>query len=174
MAKSTYAEIQKQIAALQAQAETIKQDEVAGVVAKIREAIEIYGLTPEDLFGRRAGAKKVRATAAGKTRAAGTQYSDGAGNVWGGRGPRPQWLRDALTSGKQLSDFAVGGAASSSKAAKAPSAKRTGAKKAASKKSAGTIRFRDDQGNAWSGFGPKPGWLKAAIAAGKSADDFRA
>jgi DNA-binding protein H-NS len=57
------------------------------------------------------------------------------------------------------------------------SAKKTGAKKAAkksaSKKTAGGIRFRDDQGNAWSGFGPKPGWLKAAIAAGKSADDFR-
>jgi DNA-binding protein H-NS len=30
---------------------------------------------------------------------------DGAG--WGGRGKRPQWLRDALAAGKQLSDFEV-------------------------------------------------------------------
>jgi DNA-binding protein H-NS len=89
MAKSTYAEIQKQIAELQSHAAAIKQDEVAGVVEKIREAIEVYGLTPDVLFGRRAGAKKVKATAAGKRRAAGTQYSDGSGNVWGGRGPRP-------------------------------------------------------------------------------------
>ena len=111
MAKSTYGQLQKQIAELEAQAAKVKQEEIAEVVAKIRDAIEVYGLTPDDLFGRRAGAKKVKAKAASKTRAAGTQYSDGAGKVWGGRGPRPQWLREALAAGKQLADFAVGGAA---------------------------------------------------------------
>ena len=30
-----------------------------------------------------------------------------SGNTWGGRGPRPQWLRDALANGKSLQDFAV-------------------------------------------------------------------
>lgn len=35
-------------------------------------------------------------------------------------------------------------------------------------------RFKDDQGNVWSGRGPRPGWFKAALEAGKSADDLRA
>ena len=35
------------------------------------------------------------------------KFSNGAGGTWVGRGKRPQWLRDAIASGKQLSDFAV-------------------------------------------------------------------
>jgi DNA-binding protein H-NS len=35
------------------------------------------------------------------------KYRDGEGNTWVGRGPRPQWLRDALANGKTLADFAV-------------------------------------------------------------------
>jgi len=34
-------------------------------------------------------------------------------------------------------------------------------------------QFRDDSGNTWSGRGPRPRWLKAALAAGKSLDDFK-
>jgi DNA-binding protein H-NS len=35
------------------------------------------------------------------------RFRDANGNAWVGRGPRPQWLRDALASGKSLKDFAV-------------------------------------------------------------------
>ena len=35
------------------------------------------------------------------------KYRDESGNTWVGRGPRPQWLRDALNAGKSLQDFAV-------------------------------------------------------------------
>lgn len=38
---------------------------------------------------------------------------------------------------------------------------------------AGNAQYRDDKGNSWSGRGPRPGWLKAAIAAGRSLDEFR-
>lgn len=34
------------------------------------------------------------------------------------------------------------------------------------------IKFRDDAGNAWSGRGSQPRWLRAAIEAGKSLQDF--
>lgn len=184
MAQSTYGQLQKQIEDLQAQAEKVKQREVEGVVAKIRDAIQVYGLTAEDLFRRRAETKKKTKTKnAVKVRAPGTQYSDGAGNSWGGRGPRPQWLRDALAAGRQLNDFAVGAASRvitpeatpDAKTARAGKGSRTtaGKKGAVSKKVPGVIRFRDSNGNAWTGFGPKPAWLKAAIGAGKSADDFR-
>lgn len=45
MAKNTYVDIQQQIARLQEQAEAIKAKEVAGVIARIKEAIVAYGLT---------------------------------------------------------------------------------------------------------------------------------
>jgi DNA-binding protein H-NS len=37
---------------------------------------------------------------------AATQYRNPAtGETWGGRGPRPRWLREALDAGRQLEDF---------------------------------------------------------------------
>lgn len=37
-----------------------------------------------------------------------------------------------------------------------------------------TPKFRDQDGNVWSGRGPRPAWFKAALEAGKSADDLLA
>lgn len=118
---ATYAELQQQIKALQAEAERIKNEEIDGVIARIKEAIEHYNLSPADLgFGK---AKPAAPKAAGKRRKPGrpagkpgakpaaqareVKYRDSAGNTWGGRGPRPQWLRTALNSGKSLQDFQV-------------------------------------------------------------------
>jgi DNA-binding protein H-NS len=110
------------------------------------------------------------------------KFRDGAGNTWVGRGPRPQWLRDALAGGKKLEDYAVGSSDAKPNGAAAPAAKTVGAKKAAAKKAAAKkapakkkaskAKFSDGAGNSWSGFGPKPGWLKNAIAAGKKLEDF--
>ncbi|MCY4745676.1 H-NS histone family protein [Pelomonas sp. UHG3] len=33
-------------------------------------------------------------------------------------------------------------------------------------------KFRDEAGNTWSGIGKRPEWFKAALAAGKTADDL--
>ena len=113
MAK-TYAQIQAQIEALSREAEQLKRDEIEGVIARIKEAVQAYGLTPADLgFGKAkasAGAKKKRPgrRAAAKTPAAAVvKFRDEAGNSWVGRGARPQWLRTALASGRKLEDFAV-------------------------------------------------------------------
>ena len=110
----TYQQIQQEIEALQKQAEQAKAAEVAGVVSRIKEAIAVYGLTAKDL-----GLSAVRAPAANKGHTASTKrrgrpasagkpkYRDDAGNIWGGRGPRPTWLRTALAAGKSLEDFAI-------------------------------------------------------------------
>jgi DNA-binding protein H-NS len=37
-----------------------------------------------------------------------------------------------------------------------------------------TPKYKDDQGNVWSGRGPRPGWFKAALEAGKLADELLA
>ncbi len=47
------------------------------------------------------------------------------------------------------------------------------ASKPAGKKPAGVIKFGDAAGNQWTGNGQRPGWFKAALAAGKTADDLR-
>ena len=114
----TYADVVKQIEVLSREAEKLKRKEVEGVIARIREAITAYGLTASDLGlggrrGPRPGAVRRpgrKPKAAGKRAAAGARpakFRDENGNAWGGRGPRPQWLRDALANGKKLEDFAV-------------------------------------------------------------------
>ena len=184
----TYAQIAKQIAALQTRAEKLKRQEVGEVIAKIKKAIAAYGITAQELFGKAAAAKTKATTK--ETKSAGIpKYSDGNGNVWGGMGPRPQWLREALASGKQLTDFLTGGGekgdgvaptAKSNKtasvkksAAKRAGTKKTGRKKAAAKTtSASRVQYTDGT-NTWGGRGPKPYWLKQALAGGKSLDDLR-
>jgi len=113
----TLAQLKKEIAVLTREADKLHRKEVQGVVARIKEAIAAYGLTAADLGltgaaarGRKAGAAKAAAAPARRRRkgaAADVKFRDESGNVWGGRGPRPKWLRDALAGGKQLSDFAV-------------------------------------------------------------------
>ena len=110
----TYAQVMKQIDSLKREADELRRKEIEGVVGRIKEAIHAYGLTASDLgLG---GARMARAPKAAKKRAgrkaakagaAVVKYRDEAGNTWGGRGPRPAWLRNALAAGKQLSDFAV-------------------------------------------------------------------
>lgn len=43
-----------------------------------------------------------------------------------------------------------------------------------SRAGAGHVKFRDDAGHSWTGFGPKPRWFTEALAAGKTADELKA
>lgn len=115
MAK-TYTEIAKQIQKLQAQAKALRDQERAGVIAKIRSAIEAYELTAADL-GLSGGrtpkasppppakrASKARGKKLGKVP---VKYRDKQGNSWTGRGLHPRWLRDALAGGAKIESFRV-------------------------------------------------------------------
>jgi DNA-binding protein H-NS len=182
----TYSQIAKQLTALQAKAEKLRRQEVGGVIAKIKVAISAYGITAKQLFETsvvNGAAKSAKASGSPK-------YSDGAGNVWGGRGPRPLWLRDAVARGKQLTDFLVGGqekgngvarvselnetASAEKSAVKTTGTRKLGSKQAATKKALGAPAQYTDGTNRWSGRGPKPRWLKDAIAGGRSLDELRA
>nr|WP_246868070.1 H-NS histone family protein [Rhizobacter sp. SG703] len=109
----TLAQLKKEIANLTREAEKLQRKEIEGVVVRIKEAIEAYGLTAADLGlggakrGPKAAGKKVAAKRGRKKADGAVKFRDENGNVWGGRGPRPKWLRDALAAGKQLTDFAV-------------------------------------------------------------------
>ncbi len=94
----TLAEIEKEMQALKAEAEQVRITEVRDVIAKIKHAIAAYGLTPDDLFGGKAKAKKPRAKASKPHSPA--KYRDPAtGKTWTGHGKRPGWFVAALESG---------------------------------------------------------------------------
>src|SRR3989337_2213490 len=58
----TYSAIKAEIAKLEKQAEALRKSEVAGVVAKIKSAIDAYGLTPADLGFGSGSARPARQT----------------------------------------------------------------------------------------------------------------
>lgn len=116
MAK-TLAQIHAAIARLQEEAATIRAKEVAGVVARIKEAIEHYELTPADLFGasapaprqgtaRKPAAKK-RAPKARPTAAAPRYRDEATGRTWTGVGKRPNWFKAALEAGKTAAELEI-------------------------------------------------------------------
>lgn len=133
MAKRSYSKLQEMIAKLQAEAEVVKANEVNGVIGRIKTALDHYGLTPDDIFGKARAkaaapqgkaattapaampAKKAKAPKAKSKRksakAAKTvnppKYTDGAGRTWTGNGQRPGWFKDALASGKTESDLLI-------------------------------------------------------------------
>src|SRR5258705_9174874 len=95
----TYAQLAREIAALQASAKKQLAVEAKGAIAKINDMISTYGLTAGDLkFSStsatvsRPASKPAKATKGKRGAAAkGAKFSDGQGNQWGGRGPRPAW-----------------------------------------------------------------------------------
>lgn len=106
-------QIEAQIKKLQAEAAALREKEVAGVVARIRDAIQHYGLTADQLFGSSARKKKGPSPVAekpAKKRAkvgkVAIKYRDGE-NTWTGRGNKPRWLTARLAEGKKIEDFAV-------------------------------------------------------------------
>jgi DNA-binding protein H-NS len=114
----TLVALNAQIAKLQAQAEVLRTKEVAGVVARIREAIVHYGLTAADLGlgslkakAPKGSASVATAKSTGKAATKKTprtiKFTDGQGKTWSGIGKRPNWFKDALAAGKTPQDLLV-------------------------------------------------------------------
>ncbi|UEC01650.1 H-NS histone family protein [Burkholderia vietnamiensis] len=111
--KLTLLEIQEQIANLQQQAEAARVAEKADVIARIKQAIPVYGITPQDLFGKatKPAGRKASGTVATKAKAkpgarmGRIKYRDDAGHTWSGYGRKPQWFLTALASGKPESEL---------------------------------------------------------------------
>jgi len=106
---TTYLELKEQAEKLLAEAERVREQEISGAIADIKEKIRAYGLTAEDLgLARPSGPGR-----AGRAKAIGPaiKYRGPNGETWtGGRGRKPRWVTEALKQGRDLSEFAVGGA----------------------------------------------------------------
>lgn len=98
---ATVKELLAQRAAIEQQIAEAQRSERASAVAQVRELMAEHGLTLADLSAKTAAGKRTGAKVAPK-------YRDAAsGATWSGRGLQPKWLKQALASGKKLSDFSV-------------------------------------------------------------------
>ena len=101
---STLKELLNQKAELDKAIESTRKEELANAIAQVKSLMLEYGLTVAD-FSVRSSTRAPSAAKGGKVAA---KYRNSAtGESWSGRGLQPKWLKAALASGRQLSDFAV-------------------------------------------------------------------
>lgn len=94
---TSYAEYVEQIAKLQSLAEAARKDELSGAIQKIKDLMQQYGITVDDLSsGTRAKPAKIKSTVAAQFKNAET------GETWTGRGRAPRWL-----DGKDKEEFRI-------------------------------------------------------------------
>lgn len=96
---TTYAEIMSQAQSLMAQAEKIRTEARASVIASILDQMREHGLTVNDL---RSASRK---PAASKSPA---RYRGPNGELWaGGPGRKPAWVKAALEAGQSLDQYLI-------------------------------------------------------------------
>ncbi|WP_175838291.1 H-NS family nucleoid-associated regulatory protein [Burkholderia anthina] len=85
---ATYQELKAKAEALLVQAEEARQAELETVLEEVRARVQEYGLTPDQVFGR----KRVRS--ANGSQSATPKYQDlKTGKTWSGRGREPSWIK---------------------------------------------------------------------------------
>lgn len=90
----TYSELKSQADALMAQAEQIRQQERAGIIAELRAKMVEHGISADDLrtaARKPADSKPIRPP----------KYQGPNGELWaGGAGRKPGWAKTAIAAGE--------------------------------------------------------------------------
>lgn len=86
-------------------AETKKAAAKQALIDEFQQRAQSFGLSlvEEGGRGRRGTGRKVAPASGPKA----VRYRDQNGNTWSGRGPRPQWLKEALDAGRSINEFRV-------------------------------------------------------------------
>ncbi|MEP6739862.1 MAG: H-NS histone family protein [Caldimonas sp.] len=100
----TLQELMAQKEAIERQIEDTKKEARGAAIAKVRALMAEYGLSAADLGTRSVGKAK---SGGGGAKVAAKYRNSSTGESWSGRGLQPRWLKAALASGRQLSDFAL-------------------------------------------------------------------
>jgi DNA-binding protein H-NS len=96
----TYKELLQQREALEQAIAAARKNEISNALAKVRELVAEYGLTPQDIFPGR-GSKAAVTKSVSKVAA---KYRDPVtGQTWTGRGKAPKWIE-----GRERSPFVIG------------------------------------------------------------------
>jgi len=104
--------LHQQIAEMQKQADQLQKQNRAAVLAQLREQMDAYGITAEEL-SRPAPKARSKAPAPSPSKgkkpiaALPAKYRGPQGQEWSGWGPAPKWLSDLLVNGKTREDFLV-------------------------------------------------------------------
>jgi DNA-binding protein H-NS len=94
---ASYAEYVEQIAKLQSLAAAARQAEINGAIQKIKELMQLHGITVDDLSsGSRAKPTKAKGSVAAQFK------NPETGDTWTGRGRAPRWL-----DGKNKEQFRI-------------------------------------------------------------------
>ncbi len=124
---TTYMELKEKAEQLMREAEAARKAEIGTAIAEIKAKMAAYGITVDDLAGRKRatkGRKPNAATAAkpgrkpGKTAKAAklakerkpvaAKYRNTeTGETWSGRGKAPKWLMAMEAAGRKREEFAV-------------------------------------------------------------------
>lgn len=87
---ATYKQVRAQIEKLEAEAETLRKQELETVITSMREKIAELGITPEDLFGRK---RATRGAGAAKPPREPKYQNPKTGETWSGMGRAPAWIQ---------------------------------------------------------------------------------
>jgi DNA-binding protein H-NS len=86
---ATYLELKAQAEKILEQAEAARLAELEAVLDEVRASVAEYGLTPEQVFGRRRTNSKTA-----KAAPSAAKYQDPkTGATWSGRGREPSWIK---------------------------------------------------------------------------------
>ncbi|KGC70081.1 MULTISPECIES: H-NS family nucleoid-associated regulatory protein [Burkholderia] len=90
----SYAQVNAEIATLQQEAAQLRAEEIKAVIADVRAKVAEFGLTEQDVFGRK---RASRTTGTTRAKVEGTpKYQDPkTGATWTGRGRAPAWIAEA-------------------------------------------------------------------------------
>lgn len=98
---TTLQDLIQQRDALNDQIEEMQKALRAEALTEIRAAMREYQISVEDLGLTGKPAREPKVKGVPKYRDPATQQT------WSGRGKRPQWIHEALASGKSLADYAI-------------------------------------------------------------------
>ena len=96
--KQTYVEVKAEIEALEAKAAELRAEEIENVLADVRQKVADYGLTEQQVFGRKRGTRKTGdapSFAEAKTPGAPRYRHPKTGATWTGKGRAPGWISSA-------------------------------------------------------------------------------
>lgn len=101
-------ELQQLISDARARLEAVKKQRFSEMRKSLEAQAKAAGYNIGELFGF-GGEGRASAASSGEKRPVAPKYRNPANHLqtWTGRGKHPHWVRDALASGKSLSDLAI-------------------------------------------------------------------
>ncbi|AOJ34156.1 H-NS family nucleoid-associated regulatory protein [Burkholderia metallica] len=86
-----YKALKAQLDVLQERTEAARLAELEAIIAQVRELVAEYGITEDQIFGR----KRAKKAASSATATEPKYQNPKTGETWSGRGRAPLWIRDA-------------------------------------------------------------------------------